>query len=404
MDSITTTTTAIPLTPILADYAPAATSLFNNMKLPAAVVTAGMISLGFATGFPELPRETDANRHIFPLHLRARCEGLKRLHIVVALVAVTSELITVLWAAVEVNQLTEKQFAWSVSVWDLIQRDCDLAWSAVNSHFALGIIGFVAMLALRAYVMLIAAEASVELMIGAGSGTGAALCLMISIVNRGVESGGGGDDRYGTTMMDLFGHYAVLLAQEATNGVSPGPLQLAAIVLEVTSLFFMMNVLLFDTGKTVYAVEDLVEEGGDETGTIGDLGEEEELCPVIDVLDIDSVFATTTTTTTTAESAINGKQERGAVIMIVSDINSNDSSNSNSNNSNSNININNNSNNKKGGDQQIITTRTATKVERKKLAECLAIEEEKEQKQRDVDEEEDDRRRRDSDNTSVGIV
>ena len=33
----------------LADYAPAAASLFNNMKLPAAVVTAGMISLGMRT-------------------------------------------------------------------------------------------------------------------------------------------------------------------------------------------------------------------------------------------------------------------------------------------------------------------------------------------------------------------
>lgn len=28
-----------------------------------------------------------------------------------------------------------------VIVWNLIHRDCDLAWSAVNSHFILGIIG-----------------------------------------------------------------------------------------------------------------------------------------------------------------------------------------------------------------------------------------------------------------------
>eukprot|EP00592_Proboscia_alata_P000870 CAMPEP_0194372954 /NCGR_PEP_ID=MMETSP0174-20130528/21368_1 /TAXON_ID=216777 /ORGANISM="Proboscia alata, Strain PI-D3" /LENGTH=132 /DNA_ID=CAMNT_0039151749 /DNA_START=216 /DNA_END=611 /DNA_ORIENTATION=+ len=126
----------------VADYAPAATSLFNNMKLPAAVVTAGMISLGFATGFPELPRETTTatnNQPLkFPPQLRARCEAFKRLHIVVALIAVTSELITVLWCAVEVNQLTEKQYDLASSVWGLIQQDAgaDLAWSAVNSHFA----------------------------------------------------------------------------------------------------------------------------------------------------------------------------------------------------------------------------------------------------------------------------
>jgi len=69
--------------------------------------------------------------------------------------------------------------------------------------------------------MLIAAEASSSLMIGAGSGTGAALCIMISIVNRGVESGGGGGDRYGATMLDLFGHYAVLLTQNAVSHRMP---------------------------------------------------------------------------------------------------------------------------------------------------------------------------------------
>jgi hypothetical protein len=255
----------------LADYAPLATSLFNNMKLPAAVVTAGMISLGFATGFPELPRESPINQRVYPPELRARCESLKRLHIVVALIAVTSELITVMWAAVEVNQLTEKKFELTASVWDLIQMDCDLAWSAVNSHFVLGIIGFVTMLALRAYVMLLAAEASAALMTAASSGTAAALCLMISIVNRGVESGGGGNQRYGNSIFDLFKHYAVLLFQAATNEVSPGPLQLSAIVLEIISLVFMANVLLFQNGK----MEPYNEE----------CDEEDEECSVIDIMD-----------------------------------------------------------------------------------------------------------------------
>ena len=77
------------------------------------------------------------------------------------------------------------------SVWDLIHRDCDLAWSAVNTYYILGIIGFVGMLWLRAYVMLLASKASRNLMTAASTGTAAALCLMVSIVNRGVENGGG---------------------------------------------------------------------------------------------------------------------------------------------------------------------------------------------------------------------
>lgn len=236
-----------PSLAILSDYTPLATSLFNNMKLPAAVVTAGMISLGFATGFPELPQDTPERQ--FPTRVRARCETLRRVHIVVALVSVTSELIAVLWAAVEVNQLTERTFDPTDSVWGLIQRDCDLAWSAVNSHFVMGIIGFVAMLALRAYVMLLAARASMALQTAASTGTMAALCLMMSIVNRGVESGGGNGIRYGSTILDLLRHYAVLLFEASINGESPGPLQLSAIVLELTSIFFVLQIIWLGNDK-----------------------------------------------------------------------------------------------------------------------------------------------------------
>lgn len=228
---------------VLADYAPAAATLFNNMKLPAAVVTAGMISLGFATRFPELPRDT--LDRVYPREQRQLCAKLDRLHIVLGLISVTSELIVVLWSAVEVNQLTERAYDPSSSVWDLIHRDCDLAWSAVNSHFILGIIGFVMMLWLRAYAMLLSANASRNLMVSASTGTGAALCLLVSIVNRGVESGGGNSiDSYGHNILDLVSHYAALLFQAATNAESPGLLQLSAILLETTSLSFMFVVLL----------------------------------------------------------------------------------------------------------------------------------------------------------------
>ena len=228
------------------DYAPAAASLFNNMKLPAAVVTAGMISLGFATRFPELPR--DSLEKVYSQELRQQCAKLERLHIVLGLISVTSELIVVLWAAVEVNQLTERAYEPAYSVWDLIHRDCDLAWSAVNSHFIIGIIGFTAMLWLRAYVMLLSAKASNSLMISASTGTAAALCLMVSIVNRGVEIGGGNSyDSYGNTILDLFQHYFMLLLQFATDADSPGPLQFLAMVFETTSLCFMFMVLLTES-------------------------------------------------------------------------------------------------------------------------------------------------------------
>jgi len=343
----------------LADYAPAATSLFNNMKLPAAVVTAGMISLGFATSFPELPRETPANIKAYPPELRDRCESLRRLHIVVALIAVTSELIVVMWSAVEVNQLTEKRFDLAASVWDLVQRDCDLAWSAVNSHFVLGIIGFVTMLILRSYVMLLAAEASAALMTAALTGTGAALCLMISIVNRGVESGGGNGQRYGNTILDLFQHYAVLLFQASVDDVSPGPLQLAAIVLEITSLVFMANVLLFQNGKMEYEEEE--EDGA--TATTAAIEDEE--CSLIEIFDVAHSTNGETTDTNTVRVVVGGGRDPN-------------------------------------GQMQPSFQSEQPSNQRAKVARCLAIEDERET-QRILDDEE-DQRRRESDDSSVSIV
>jgi len=231
---------------VLADYQSDAAALFNNMKLPAAVVTAGMISLGFATRFPELPKDTMDK--VYPTNVRQRVAKLDRLHIVLSLISITSELLVVLWAAVEVNQLTEREFLPAYGVWDLIHRDCDLAWSAVNTYYILGIIGFTIMLWLRAYVMLIIANASKNLMRAASTGTGAALCLMVSIVNRGVESGGGNSiDRYGESILDLMTHYVSLLMAAAMNMESPGPLQLTAIVLEILSLTFFVAVLMTET-------------------------------------------------------------------------------------------------------------------------------------------------------------
>jgi len=335
----------------LANYAPAATTLFNNMKLPAAVVTAGMISLGFATTFPELPKKSATTGKPYSDDLRARCESIKRLHIVVSLIAVTSELVVVLWAAVEVNQLTERQYQLATSVWDLIQRDCDLAWSAVNSHFVLGILGFVTMLSLRAYVQLLAVEASAALMTAASTGTGAAVCLLISIVNRGVESGGGDGYRYGSTILDLFSHYVVLLSQAATSGVSPGPLQFMAIVLELTSLVFMANVLLFQNGKMKYEEVQNITLGE----TNGGGGEEAEECPVIDIVEV-SAPSSVENSQRTSDTNNNSKVR---VVIDNRDVN--------------------------GDSRELFFATSNKEASRAKIARCLGIEEEAEEAESDDD-------------------
>ena len=232
------------------NYAQAATTLFVNMLTPASILAAAMISLGMKKPF-ELSDEMKSNENI-----KTHIESLRRAYIVVTMISFCSELLAVMWGTVAVNQLTEQMVLPSESVWQLIQRDVDLEWAAVNSHFVVGLIGFMYMVGIRGYVMLMAAGASESLIVSVLSGVGAALLLMVSIVNRGVEAGGGDGVGYGNTILDLFGHYISLLYERAKGGAeamvvdvtapppSVGPLGLSAIVLEITSVGFALFAIL----------------------------------------------------------------------------------------------------------------------------------------------------------------
>ena len=63
--------------------------------------------------------------------------------------------------------------------------------------------------------------------------------LMISIVNRGVASGGGrSGDSYGGSVVDLFAHYLKLLFEQAIGAAEfeSGPLEILSIAFGVASL------------------------------------------------------------------------------------------------------------------------------------------------------------------------
>lgn len=67
---------------------------------------------------------------------------------------------------------------------------------------------------------------------------------MVSVVNRAVEAGGGEGIGYGSTVLDLFGHYVTLLYERAVDVDSFGPLELSAIVLELVSIAFALYAVL----------------------------------------------------------------------------------------------------------------------------------------------------------------
>jgi len=134
----------------LKDYAPAAASLFNNMKTPASILAGAMIPLGFLSPLPQppahvaavTPSKTKGDKSKVKLSTKIHKSFdrmLRKTYLLVTLFSFGSELLAVMWATVAVNQLTETVVAPATSVWALLKRDWfDLAWSATNSHFVFG--------------------------------------------------------------------------------------------------------------------------------------------------------------------------------------------------------------------------------------------------------------------------
>ena len=197
----------------LKDYAPAAASLFNNMKTPASILAGAMIPLGFLSPLPQPPAHVKA---VPPTKKRGKQteesdlaiaitksldRSLRKSYLLVTLFSFGSELLAVIWSTVAVNQLTETVIPPAESVWALLQRDWyDLAWSATNSHFLFGMLGFMWMVGTRAYLMVQAKPWNINPVSAgdeANSNTmsiasilmvASSFLLMISIVNRGVAN------------------------------------------------------------------------------------------------------------------------------------------------------------------------------------------------------------------------
>jgi hypothetical protein len=217
----------------LGNYAPAAAALFNNMKLPASIISGAMIPVGILGPLKLEPDDDDGKFAIF----------LRRIYPFAAILALCSELVSVMWATVAVNQLTETNVAVASSVWDLIQRDFSLPWVATNAHFVLGMIGFIWVICSRAYFM--AAKGA----LGASTAGIAfsSLLLITSIVNRGVAAGGGGGDlRFGGSVLALFRCYVHLLLKRACNLKSFGPLEIASVAVFTLSVVNTFRIVIRD--------------------------------------------------------------------------------------------------------------------------------------------------------------
>ena len=204
----------------LTQYAPAAASLFNNMKTPASILAGAMVPLGFSSPLPKSEEHPDTKF----------TNLLRRVYLVVTLLSFFSELLAVMWATVAVNYLTETVIAPAESVWHLLRRDVDLQWAAVNSHFVFGMFGFMWMIGTRALFLIQVNNVNRNMSIASVSTIIGSLTFLLSIVNRGVEVGGSDGGGYGKNCLSLFGHYGYLLCKQAISSSSFGVLETTAIL------------------------------------------------------------------------------------------------------------------------------------------------------------------------------
>ena len=137
--------------------------------------------------------------------------------------SLASLLISVLWSSIMANQITENAPALASSVWGLICRNYALPWAAVNSHFVLGMLGYMWLIGTKAYFM---SGNQVSIFTLAMS----AMVMMVSIVNWGIASGGGLEGcGYGQSIVGLLSSYFSMLFQRIRSTF--GPLECIAIVM-----------------------------------------------------------------------------------------------------------------------------------------------------------------------------
>jgi hypothetical protein len=204
---------------VMGQYAGDVASLFNNMVTPASILAGALVPLGYLAPLPPPSRQPE------PAHAAL----LRKVYTVIATASLASELLAVTWATIAVNKLVETSVAPAVSAWALIQRDFELPWMAVNAHFVLGMLGFMAMVASRAYLTAIGTPFALAATGFSISG----LLLMLSVVNRGVAAGGGEGMRFGVSVFALVFRYMVLLLKQAVFKF--GLLEILAVALAAAS-------------------------------------------------------------------------------------------------------------------------------------------------------------------------
>jgi hypothetical protein len=189
---------------VLADHSAAAVGLFNNMRVPAALIAGSLVPIGILSAPQIDPKDSKI------------AKIAKKANILLAGISLLNEVLAVTYSSIAINKLVEISTPATYGVAELIAQTHLLAWVGTNVHFLLGLMGFALVVGSKAYF------SGFGTAVGkAAMGWSVAVFLQsVSIINRGIAMGGMDESaRFASNLLGLVLKYLRLLVVGAKGGV-----------------------------------------------------------------------------------------------------------------------------------------------------------------------------------------
>ncbi len=213
----------------LQDFSGTASSLFNNMRTPAALISGAIVPLGLLSA-PPLEKDERPKIRLF-----------KKANMLLAIASLLSEVLAITYSTVAINKLAEVRFPPTAGVSELIVNHFELAWIGTNVHFLLGMFGFGLLVGSKAYFTYGSKIGKI-----AGSWSFAAFLQCTSIVNNGIAMGQGKVDstgfhgfRHANNLVSLCMKYIKIVLSKGREG----PLPFLAIIFFLYSLVVSLELI-----------------------------------------------------------------------------------------------------------------------------------------------------------------
>ncbi|KAL3921127.1 MAG: hypothetical protein SGILL_002914 [Bacillariaceae sp.] len=189
----------------LADHSAAAVGLFNNMRVPAALIAGSLVPIGILSA-PQIDEKKDSKV----------TKLAKKANILLAGISLLNEILAVTYSSIAINKLVEIAAPPTTGVAELIAQTHLLAWVGTNVHFLLGLTGFALVVGAKAYFGGFGSKVG-----RAAMGWSVAVFLQaVSIINRGISMGAMDESaRFASNLFTLVAKYIKLLVKSAKGGV-----------------------------------------------------------------------------------------------------------------------------------------------------------------------------------------